>query len=97
MRFRPTGVARVEIDVVPEGDGSVVTMVETPIGLVPTPESLDTDGLDCSAAALEHLLAVDPREVKTQLPQLEEHLARFGDQLPLELRREFEALRERLG
>jgi uncharacterized protein YndB with AHSA1/START domain len=31
VRFRPTGVARVEIDVVPEGDGSVVTMVETPI------------------------------------------------------------------
>jgi uncharacterized protein YndB with AHSA1/START domain len=31
VRFRPTGVARVEIDVVPDGLGSVVTLVEMPI------------------------------------------------------------------
>jgi uncharacterized protein YndB with AHSA1/START domain len=32
VRFRPTGIARVEIDVAPEGDGSVVTLVESPTG-----------------------------------------------------------------
>ncbi len=30
VRFRPTGVARVDIDIVADGDGSLVTIVETP-------------------------------------------------------------------
>jgi uncharacterized protein YndB with AHSA1/START domain len=30
VRFRPTGVASVEIDVTPDGDNSVVTLAETP-------------------------------------------------------------------
>ncbi len=30
VRFRPTGIAEVEIDVRREGDGSVVTLAETP-------------------------------------------------------------------
>jgi phosphoenolpyruvate carboxykinase (GTP) len=77
-----------------DGEGDVV---ETPIGLVPTADSLDTEGLDCSAAEVEHLLAVDPKEVRAQLPQVEEHLARFGDRLPDEIQRQFEALRARLG
>src|SRR6058998_3525170 len=61
---------------------------ETPIGLVPTADSLDTDGLDCSAADVDHLLAVDARELRAQLPQVEAHLARFGDRLPDEVRRQ---------
>jgi phosphoenolpyruvate carboxykinase (GTP) len=77
-----------------DGEGEAV---ETPIGLVPTPDSLDTDGLDCSADEIEHLLEVDPREVAAQIPQVEEHLARFGDRLPDEIQRQFEALRARLG
>jgi phosphoenolpyruvate carboxykinase (GTP) len=75
-----------------EGD-----VVETPIGLVPTLDSLNTQGLECSDADIEHLLEVDPDEVKAQLPQMEEHLARFGDRLPDEIQRQFGALRERLG
>jgi phosphoenolpyruvate carboxykinase (GTP) len=77
-----------------EGDADAT---ETPIGLVPTAESLDTDGLDCADVHVDHLLDVDPDEVKAQLPQVEEHLARFGDRLPSEIRRQFEALRERLS
>jgi phosphoenolpyruvate carboxykinase (GTP) len=72
-------------------------VVETPIGLVPTPDSLDTRGLDCSPAEIERLLAVEPREVAAQVPQVEEHLARFGDRLPDELQRQFQALRARLA
>jgi phosphoenolpyruvate carboxykinase (GTP) len=77
-----------------DGEGDAV---ETPIGLVPTPDSLDTDGLDCSADEIEHLLEVDPRGVAAQIPQVEEHLARFGDRLPDEIQRQFDALRARLG
>jgi phosphoenolpyruvate carboxykinase (GTP) len=77
-----------------DGEGEAV---ETPIGLVPTPDSLDTHGLDCSADDIEHLLAVDADEVRAQLPQVEEHLARFGDSLPDELTAQLKALKERLA
>jgi phosphoenolpyruvate carboxykinase (GTP) len=69
---------------------------ETPIGLVPTAGAIDTDGVDISDAQMRELLTVDPEAVAAQLPQIEEHLARFGDGLPDEIRAEFEGLRERL-
>jgi phosphoenolpyruvate carboxykinase (GTP) len=70
---------------------------ETPIGLVPAEGAIDTDGLDITAEAMDELLSVDPALVRAQLPQVEEHLARFGDRLPDEIHAQFEALRQRLG
>jgi phosphoenolpyruvate carboxykinase (GTP) len=77
-----------------DGEGDAV---ETSIGFVPTPDSLNTDGLDCSPDEIDHLLEVDPREVEAQIPQVEEHLAQFGARLPDEIQRQFDALRARLG
>jgi phosphoenolpyruvate carboxykinase (GTP) len=71
--------------------------VETPIGLVPPPSALDTDGLDLPDGALEELLTVDPQAVKAELEQVEAHLATFGDELPAPVRAQFDALRERLA
>jgi phosphoenolpyruvate carboxykinase (GTP) len=71
--------------------------VETPIGKVPARESLNVDGLELSEAALEQLLAVDPDLVREELPAQHQHLAKFGDNLPQELRDELAALEERLG
>jgi phosphoenolpyruvate carboxykinase (GTP) len=71
--------------------------VETPIGLVPAPGALETEGLDLSAADMERLLEVDPDEWKVQLPQLHQHYASFGDALPDELRSQLEALEQRLA
>jgi phosphoenolpyruvate carboxykinase (GTP) len=70
--------------------------VETAIGNVPRPEDLDTDGLDLAPATLEALLTVDPDNVRDELPQVREHLARFGDRLPAEVREHFELLERRL-
>ncbi|MGH2945859.1 MAG: phosphoenolpyruvate carboxykinase (GTP) [Solirubrobacteraceae bacterium] len=70
---------------------------ETPIGLVPTVEALETDGLDLSDEALEALLTVDEDKLRAELPQVREHLARFGDRLPGEVRAQFERLEQRLG
>jgi phosphoenolpyruvate carboxykinase (GTP) len=42
------------------------------------------------------LLDVDPDEWRAQLPQLREHLAKFGDDLPEQVSRELDALEERL-
>ncbi|MEA2304765.1 MAG: phosphoenolpyruvate carboxykinase, partial [Solirubrobacteraceae bacterium] len=77
-----------------EGKGETV---ETPIGLVPTPDGLDTDGLDLTTGALQQLLTVDEAKVKAELPQVEEHLAKFGDDLPAAVRRQLERLKARLG
>ena len=71
--------------------------VDTPIGRVPAPGSLDVDGLDLEPAQLEELLGVDAEVVKAELPQVEEHLARFGNDLPGPVRAQFEALKARLG
>jgi phosphoenolpyruvate carboxykinase (GTP) len=70
---------------------------ETPIGLVPSEDALDTSGLDLSPEALSELLSVDPAEWRDQLPRLREHFAMFGDKLPDELARQLEVLEERLG
>jgi phosphoenolpyruvate carboxykinase (GTP) len=77
-----------------EGKGETV---ETPIGLVPAPDGLDTDGLDLAPGALQQLLTVDEAKVKAELPQVEEHLARFGDELPAAVRRQLEQLKGRLS
>jgi phosphoenolpyruvate carboxykinase (GTP) len=69
---------------------------ETPIGLVPTDDAIDLSGLDVSPAAIAKLLEVDPDEWRAQLPQLREHLAKFGDDLPEEISRQLDALEERL-
>src|SRR6476659_6463425 len=71
--------------------------VETPIGHVPTRESLDTDGLAMSAEALEAALAVDPEEWKAELPQITEWFEKFGESLPAVLWTELDGLRARLG
>ncbi|MGL5864575.1 MAG: phosphoenolpyruvate carboxykinase (GTP) [Dermatophilaceae bacterium] len=70
--------------------------VETPIGHVPTPESLDTDGLAMTAAELDAALAVDPDEWRAELPLIEEWFATVGDELPTQLADELATLRQRL-
>jgi phosphoenolpyruvate carboxykinase (GTP) len=71
--------------------------VETPIGYVPAPGSLDVTGLDVQAEDLERVLRVDPDEWRDELPQIEEWFTRIGDRLPTGLRDELDALRLRLG
>jgi phosphoenolpyruvate carboxykinase (GTP) len=71
--------------------------VESPIGLVPRADDLDTDGLDLGEEELAKLLSVDPAELREQLPQVSEHLAKLGDRLPKEIGAQLEALERRLG
>jgi phosphoenolpyruvate carboxykinase (GTP) len=71
--------------------------VETPIGLLPAQGEINTDGLEISDQAMADLLSVDTELVKAQLPQVQEHLAKFGDKLPAEVSAQLAALEERLG
>ncbi|MFZ9669780.1 MAG: phosphoenolpyruvate carboxykinase domain-containing protein, partial [Solirubrobacterales bacterium] len=77
-----------------DGEGETF---DTALGLLPAISDLDLDGLEISADALDALLTVDDEAVRGQLPQMEEHLAEFGDELPPELEAQLDALRERLA
>ena len=71
--------------------------VETPIGHVPTPDALDTEGLDLSAASLQAALDVDVEEWKAEIPQITEWFEKFGEDLPAVLWTELDSLKARLG
>jgi phosphoenolpyruvate carboxykinase (GTP) len=71
--------------------------VETPIGHVPTPAALDTEGLDMPEDELAQALAVDVEEWKAEIPQIVEWFEKFGDDLPAVLWTELDGLKARLG
>ncbi|WP_136610413.1 phosphoenolpyruvate carboxykinase (GTP) [Sinomonas albida] len=71
--------------------------VETPIGFVPTPESLDVRGLDMSAEEVNEAVRFDADEWRAELPSLEEWFDRFGGSLPESITAQLEGLKERLG
>jgi phosphoenolpyruvate carboxykinase (GTP) len=76
-------------------DGTAAAQ-DTPIGRVPTPEALDTDGLDMTREELEIALKVDVAEWKSEIPQIEEWFDKIGSHLPSSLRDELDALKLRL-
>ncbi|MGW3457116.1 phosphoenolpyruvate carboxykinase (GTP) [Streptomyces albidoflavus] len=71
--------------------------VETPIGVLPTKESLDTEGLELSDADLDFLLTVDKGAWREEAALVPDHFNTFGDHTPKELWDEHQALVERLG
>ncbi|MFN8192331.1 MAG: phosphoenolpyruvate carboxykinase (GTP) [Nocardioidaceae bacterium] len=77
-----------------EGD---VEAVETPVGLVPAPGDLDTDGLDVDPADVAKVLAVNTADWQAELPLIEEWFDKIGDTLPAILRTELDGLKARLA
>jgi phosphoenolpyruvate carboxykinase (GTP) len=71
--------------------------VDSPIGWLPAPGSLDLDGLDTSVDDVEAALRVDPDEWRAELPQVAAWFERFGDKLPGVLWAELDALKARLN
>ncbi|MGB4369826.1 MAG: phosphoenolpyruvate carboxykinase (GTP) [Caldicoprobacterales bacterium] len=70
--------------------------VETPIGYMPTPDSIDTEGLDISEEAMEELLKVNKEEWLEEVASIREYYKIYGDKLPEELAKQLDALEERL-
>ncbi|WP_448329956.1 phosphoenolpyruvate carboxykinase (GTP) [Streptomyces sp. DSM 41534] len=71
--------------------------VESPIGVLPAPGALDTDGLDLDDASLELLLTVDKDVWREEAALVPDHLNTFGDHTPKEMWDEYHALVKRLG
>jgi phosphoenolpyruvate carboxykinase (GTP) len=80
-----------------EGLSGEAEAVETPIGLLPAPGSLDLDGLEISQADLDVLLTVDRQAWKLEADQIPEFFRGFGDHLPARLRELQQELIDRLG
>jgi len=70
---------------------------DTPIGVVPTADDLDLDGLDVDGGDVAKALTVNPAEWREELPLIEEWFEFVGDKLPTGVRDEFEALKQRLS
>jgi phosphoenolpyruvate carboxykinase (GTP) len=73
-----------------------VHALDTPIGRLPEPADLDTNGLDLPAANVAKLLSVDVDGWLAEVPLIREHFAKFGSHLPEGLRQEVDGLEERL-
>ena len=69
--------------------------VESPIGLLPTPEALDTTGLNVDPEDIEELLHVNPKEWLQDLPAIRAHYAKYGDAIPAALQHELTQLEAR--
>jgi phosphoenolpyruvate carboxykinase (GTP) len=70
---------------------------DTPIGRVPTADSLDAAGLDLTPQQLEIALTVDADEWRREIPLIEEWFAKIGTSLPSSMKDELDALKQRLG
>jgi phosphoenolpyruvate carboxykinase (GTP) len=70
--------------------------VDTPIGRLPTPASLDLAGLNLTAADLDLLLSVDAQAWREEAALIPGAYERFGARLPAALWEEYRALVQRL-
>ncbi len=62
--------------------------VETAIGLLPAPGSLDTANLDVSSAVLGELMSIDTGQWKAEMASVGEYFDAFGERLPSALKEE---------
>jgi phosphoenolpyruvate carboxykinase (GTP) len=69
----------------------------SPIGRIPAPGALDTDGLDLDANDLDLLLSVNTATWKREATLISEHLRTFGTHLPSTLWDQYGDLLRRLG
>jgi len=70
--------------------------VETAVGYVPKPGSIDTEGLNGIEKNMPEILKTDKNEWLAEAELIKKHYASFGDRLPSELKNQFEALKARL-
>jgi phosphoenolpyruvate carboxykinase (GTP) len=70
--------------------------VDTPIGRVPSRESLDVDGLDLTDEQLDVLLTVDAETWREEAALIHPHYERFGTHTPAALWDQLAALEQRL-
>jgi phosphoenolpyruvate carboxykinase (GTP) len=69
----------------------------SPVGNLPAPGALDTDGMGITESDLDVLLSVDTSAWKREAARIPEHFRTFGERLPSQLWDEYHELLDRLG
>jgi phosphoenolpyruvate carboxykinase (GTP) len=69
---------------------------ETPIGYVPTPDSIDLTGLDIDQKSMDKLIAISREDWKEEVNSISAFFDTFGNRLPKELSEQLDKLTERL-
>lgn len=73
-----------------------VEAIETPIGLEPNPEDINTEGLNMDINVIKELLEVDNDLWKIEAENIENFYSQFGDRIPNELNNQLDKLKYRL-
>lgn len=68
----------------------------TPVGNLPYPEDIDIRDLDIGSDTLAALLSIDVAQWREELASIGDYLKGYGERLPAELEREYEAVRSDL-
>ena len=71
--------------------------VDTPLGLLPEIDGIDTSGLDVDNHAMEKLLEGNSEAWSREVPLIEEHLSSIGERLPAEMPSQLNDLKSRIG
>jgi phosphoenolpyruvate carboxykinase (GTP) len=70
--------------------------IKTPVGYLPTKESLDLSGLEIHDKSLNRILSIDKDEWCAEAKEMKNYYKKLGERLPDELRRELDELEKRL-
>lgn len=71
--------------------------IETPVGLMPSKNDLDLQGLNIKDSEIAELLSVDTGKWRAEIPEIEEFIAGFGKRLPSRMKMQLEKIKKRLG
>ncbi len=74
-----------------------VEAVNSPIGLLPTPSSIETNGLNLKPSAMQEALSFDHDGWKKEIGEIDNFFSQFGNRLPAELKEEVVRLRNQLA
>ncbi len=71
--------------------------VKTEIGYEPTPQDINTQGLEIDSDTIKDLLSVDRDLWKKEADEIEKFFAQFGNRLPEEMKSQLKNLKDRLS
>ncbi|MFA6290990.1 MAG: phosphoenolpyruvate carboxykinase (GTP) [Victivallales bacterium] len=69
---------------------------KTPVGLMPSKNDLDLEGLTVNDSDISELLSVDPAKWAAEIPEIEEFISGFGEHLPARMKIQVEKMKKRL-
>ena len=70
--------------------------VETPVGYMPEPKDINTQGLNMDPAVMKDLLTIHPADWKAEVENQGEFFAQFKN-IPAVVQSEYAGLKKRLG